>query len=85
MPNPLPAVNGRIAIGGMGCPLVIGPVGRAVMSDITPVISATGLFTPPESISNEELVRSFNTYAARFNAAHADEIAAGTIAEVPMS
>ena len=34
-----------------------------------PVISATGLFTPPESISNEELVTSFNTYAARYGTA----------------
>ena len=31
------------------------------MSEIIPVISATGLYTPPESISNEELVSSFNT------------------------
>ena len=42
-----------------------------------PVISATGLFTPPESISNEELVESFNAFVERHNAAHADAIAAG--------
>lgn len=30
------------------------------MSEITPVISATGLYTPPETISNDELVASFN-------------------------
>jgi beta-ketodecanoyl-[acyl-carrier-protein] synthase len=35
-----------------------------------PVISATGLFTPPESITNEELVASFNAYVDRHNAAH---------------
>ncbi|WP_181443452.1 beta-ketoacyl-ACP synthase III [Porphyrobacter sp. YT40] len=35
-----------------------------------PVISATGLFTPPESITNEELVASFNAYVDRRNAAH---------------
>ncbi len=35
-----------------------------------PVISATGLFTPSDTISNEELVASFNAYADRFNAAH---------------
>ena len=45
----------------------------------TPVISATGLFTPPESISNEELVASFNLYVDRFNAANADAIAAGSV------
>ncbi len=42
-----------------------------------PVISATGLFTPEESISNEELVASFNAYVARHNAQHAAAIAAG--------
>ncbi len=47
-----------------------------------PVISATGLFTPPDSISNTELVESFNTYVARFNANHAADIAAGALAEL---
>ena len=47
------------------------------MSDIVPVISATGLFTPSESVSNAELVESFNTYVERFNAANAAQIAAG--------
>ncbi|MEQ1541761.1 MAG: beta-ketoacyl-ACP synthase III [Novosphingobium sp.] len=55
------------------------------MSATTPVISATGLYTPPESISNAELVTSFNTYVERFNAAHAAEIAAGTVAELQPS
>ncbi|HNN56572.1 MAG TPA: beta-ketoacyl-ACP synthase III, partial [Novosphingobium sp.] len=49
------------------------------MSDIVPVISATGLFTPSESVSNAELVESFNTYVERFNAANAAEIAAGEV------
>ena len=44
-----------------------------------PVISATGLFTPAESISNDELVASFNAFVDRHNAAHADAIAAGEI------
>ncbi|MEQ1549122.1 MAG: beta-ketoacyl-ACP synthase III [Chakrabartia sp.] len=42
-----------------------------------PVISATGLFTPADSISNAELVASFNTYVDRHNAANADAIASG--------
>jgi beta-ketodecanoyl-[acyl-carrier-protein] synthase len=42
-----------------------------------PVISSTGLFTPKDSISNEELVASFNTYVAAENAANADAIASG--------
>jgi beta-ketodecanoyl-[acyl-carrier-protein] synthase len=44
-----------------------------------PVISATGLYTPAERITNEELVDSFNTYVARFNAANAAAIADGSI------
>ncbi len=45
------------------------------MSDI--VISGTGLFTPVESISNEELVESFNAFVALHNEENADAIAAG--------
>ncbi|MBI1252349.1 MAG: beta-ketoacyl-ACP synthase III [Alphaproteobacteria bacterium] len=40
-------------------------------------ISATGLFTPEQSITNEELVASFNAYVAQFNAENAAAIAAG--------
>ncbi len=43
------------------------------------VISGTGLYTPPNAISNEELVTAFNAYVADFNATHADEIASGTV------
>ncbi len=50
-----------------------------------PVISATGLFTPPETISNDELVISFNAYVAGFNQTHADAIAAGEVAELQSS
>jgi beta-ketodecanoyl-[acyl-carrier-protein] synthase len=55
------------------------------MSEITPVISATGLYTPPDVITNEELVASYNAYAARFNVDHAGEIAAGTVNELAPS
>lgn len=48
-------------------------------SPATPVISATGLFTPPESISNEELVESFNRFVDAHNSANAAAIAAGTV------
>ncbi|MDG5748669.1 beta-ketoacyl-ACP synthase III [Qipengyuania sp. XHP0207] len=44
-----------------------------------PVISATGLFTPDQSISNEELVASFNAYVERHNSEHAEAIAAGEV------
>jgi len=46
-----------------------------------PVISATGLFTPEESISNAELVAAYNEYAIRWNAANAGRIAAGEAEE----
>ena len=42
-----------------------------------PVISATGLFTPPHSISNAELVASFNGWVEKWNAENAADIAAG--------
>jgi beta-ketodecanoyl-[acyl-carrier-protein] synthase len=37
-----------------------------------PVISATGLFTPADIITNDELVASYNAYADRYNAEHPD-------------
>ncbi len=43
------------------------------------VIAATGLYTPPNSLSNAELVETFNTYVERFNAANAEAIAAGEV------
>jgi beta-ketodecanoyl-[acyl-carrier-protein] synthase len=43
------------------------------------VIAATGLFTPPYSVSNEELVETFNAYVQRFNSDNAAAIAAGEI------
>ncbi|PLW83274.1 beta-ketoacyl-ACP synthase III [Kineobactrum sediminis] len=53
------------------------------MTDI--VISGTGLYTPAESISNEELVHSFNAWVELANAANADAIAAGEQAPVQPS
>ena len=49
------------------------------------VISGTGLFTPPYSISNEELVVAFNAYAEKFNADNAAAIAAGEVAAIEPS
>ena len=43
------------------------------------VIAATGLFTPEQSISNEELVAAYNAFAGRFNEQHAAGIAAGDL------
>lgn len=50
------------------------------------VISATGLFTPEQSISNEELVGAYNAWAEGWNAANAQAIAAGEVeAKTPSS
>ncbi len=48
-------------------------------------ITGTGVFTPPESISNDELVAAFNAFADADNTAHSDEILAGTRTAVPHS
>lgn len=42
-------------------------------------ISGAGLFTPNESVSNEELVESFNAWVDLYNAENADAIAAGEL------
>ena len=55
------------------------------MSEIIPVISATGLYTPSEIVTNEELVASFNTYVERFNERNAAEIEAGTVTSLAPS
>ncbi len=44
-----------------------------------PAITGTGLFTPAERITNDELVVAFNAHADRWNAANADAIAAGQL------
>ena len=44
-------------------------------------ITGTGLFTPPESVSNAELVASLTEAVLKWNAEHAEEIAAGAAAE----
>ncbi len=49
------------------------------------VISGTGLYTPANSISNDELVESFNTYVHRFNSDNAAAIEAGEIQPLPES
>jgi beta-ketodecanoyl-[acyl-carrier-protein] synthase len=49
------------------------------------VISGTGLFTPPNSISNDELVTAFNAYVELFNAENAEKIAAGEVTALEAS
>lgn len=53
---------------------------------MTPIIlTGTGLFTPPDAISNDALVASFNTWSERYNAEHAAAIADGTREPAPLS
>ena len=49
------------------------------------VISGTGLYTPPFSISNHELIICFNQYVQRFNSENANKIASGEIAALEES
>jgi hypothetical protein len=49
------------------------------------VIAATGLYTPPHTLTNAELVATFNAYVERFNARNAEAIAAGEIEALPPS
>lgn len=49
------------------------------------VISGSGIWTPAHAITNEELVESYNAWAEKFNADHADAIRAGEIEEKPLS
>jgi len=44
-----------------------------------PVISGTGVFTPSETISNEELVEAFNAYVDLFNEENKAAIEAGEV------
>jgi beta-ketodecanoyl-[acyl-carrier-protein] synthase len=44
----------------------------------TPTLAATGVFTPPHVITNDELVAAYNAHADLWNAEHAEAIAAGT-------
>ncbi len=49
------------------------------------VISGVGLWTPENTITNEELVESYNAWATKFNHEHEVQIAAEEIAAKPLS
>lgn len=50
-----------------------------------PAITGTGVFTPDQVITNDELVASFNAYADKQNALNAAAIEAGEMEPVPHS
>ena len=49
------------------------------------VLSGTGLWIPKHSITNEELVDSYNTYSSRYNEKNAADIEAGKCSARPYS
>jgi beta-ketodecanoyl-[acyl-carrier-protein] synthase len=49
------------------------------------ILSGVGLWTPPHSISNEELIDSYNAYADYYNQSNKAKIEAGELAEKPHS
>lgn len=49
------------------------------------VISGAGLWRPAHTITNDELVASYNAWAERWNAEYRDAIAAGELEEKPYS
>ncbi|MCA8902260.1 MAG: beta-ketoacyl-ACP synthase III [Hyphomonas sp.] len=51
----------------------------------TAVISSTGLWTPPDSISNEELVAAYNAWATTWNKEREADIGSGMLEPKPMS
>lgn len=53
------------------------------MSNI--VISGSGLFIPPHTISNDELIEAYNAYVEMFNAENAAAIEAGHMEALPSS
>lgn len=55
------------------------------MSNPSIVISGSGLWTPSESISNEELVTAYNRWADKFNAENASAIETGELEPKPHS
>ena len=48
-------------------------------------ITSTGFWHPQEIVTNDEIVNSYNTYVTNFNEHHADDIANGSIKELPLS
>lgn len=49
------------------------------------VISGVGVWHPQDSISNQELVESYNAYCDKFNAQHSSEIESGEVQAMPHS
>lgn len=57
----------------------------AYVATVETIISGTGLYTPKESVSNDELVTAFNGYVDEFNERHKADIDKGIIAPLERS
>ena len=55
------------------------PENSSAGASVNARIVSSGLFTPSQSVSNEELVSTYNDWVAQFNADNAKAIEAGTI------
>jgi beta-ketodecanoyl-[acyl-carrier-protein] synthase len=55
------------------------------MNNNSVVISGAGLWTPENTITNEELVDAYNRYAEKYNLEYANEITAGEKTAKPLS
>lgn len=62
-----------------------GSTERAGAASARAAITGAGVFTPAQSISNEELVAAFNARSDRLNARNAEAIAAGEAEPMPHS
>lgn len=79
-------VNGRVGnVLVVSSSLTFGTGTTQIKNMVKVVISGSGLWKPEESITNEELVDSYNRYATRFNQLNADQIACGNLLELPLS
>ena len=64
---------------GVSLGVSVGPMPLVELPSVS--ITGTGLFTPPESVTNAELVASLTEAVLKWNAEHAEEIARGETVE----
>jgi beta-ketodecanoyl-[acyl-carrier-protein] synthase len=73
------AAPATVGLGGPHATRAIYAARKGIVSVHQAVIAATGLYTPPHAISNEELVVAFNTFVERYNERNAEAISAGEV------
>lgn len=63
----------------------VNPMENQVSNKNNVVISGVGLWTPANTITNEELVESYNAWATQYNIDHAAQIEADELSPKPLS